>query len=112
LFVSLSLWRRALGEARDIRKVWRGCLSHCPYQRDDFIGIRKVSALALGKDLSAVYRDVENTVGTGYQFNVGVQFFFEFVSQPGSPWTIVSLCTVLDADLHYSISGCCRCLFA
>jgi hypothetical protein len=46
------------------------------------------------------------------QFNVNVQFSFEFVSQPGSPWKIVSLCAVLDADLHRSISGCCRCSFA
>jgi hypothetical protein len=73
----------------------------CFYKRDDFVGLWKASALALGKDLSAVYPDFVNTAGTGHQFNVGVQFFFERISQPGSPWQIVSLCTVFYADLHH-----------
>jgi hypothetical protein len=69
-------------------------------KRDDFPRLGKAPGLCLGKNYVAVNPDIIYSIGTRHQLNVGIKPFFQFVSQPGSSWQIISLCTIFDTDFH------------
>lgn len=61
--------------------------------------------MGFGKEEFFIDGDVENTTGTGDQFDPGIEYLFEGLFQPGSPGKVVSRSAVGNTDFHDILPG-------
>ena len=61
---------------------------------------RETTGFMFGKNLFAVRADSEHTPGTGNEFNLSVEFLFQFSLQTGGSGFVVSRSAVFNGDLH------------